>query len=156
MFNKVMNKAFAVYKPQRKGAKRSLPGVSVLGLHFENIAQLEAAVIAGFDYSAVKSIMQHAGLIQSELADILCLRKSALAQYARQNKTLPQQPSEKRYRLAQIIERAQDVIGKGAEGWLHEPVLALSNRTPLDAMKNDIGASRVLQILERLDHGVYS
>ena len=52
--------------------------------------------------------------------------------------------------LAEEVMRADSV-----EGWLITPNLALGHKKPIDAMKTEEGAQLVMDVLHRVQHGVY-
>ena len=66
--------------------------------------------------------------------------------------------SARAFRLARLLARAKEVFGSGEEArlWLRQTLLAIGNRIPLEAARTEIGAESVLQVLGRLEDGVYS
>ncbi len=57
-----------------------------------------------------------------------------------------------------ITELAEEVLEGKEEGnrWLHRPQSGLGERTPLELMKNEVGAREVEELLYRIEYGIYS
>ncbi|HNP81659.1 MAG TPA: MbcA/ParS/Xre antitoxin family protein [Nitrospira sp.] len=57
-----------------------------------------------------------------------------------------------------VIARANDVFGSKAKAkvWLFRPNRALSGVTPRSLLSTKTGSRRVLTVLGRIEHGVYS
>ncbi len=151
-----LEKKYVPYHPAPADITAVLPGAKLLSLKVSNTQELETKLSTGLPSSLVAKIASICHINQDAMSAILGMGKSTLNSYTRTDKRLPAEQSAKIYRLARVIERTQEVVGTDAKEWLHSPVLALGNRTPLEALKSDIGAERVLQLLERLDDGVYS
>jgi putative toxin-antitoxin system antitoxin component (TIGR02293 family) len=66
--------------------------------------------------------------------------------------------SEKIVRLARVATRAEDVLGGVGEmrHWLRAPNRALGMVAPISMLDTDLGAEAVLDVLGRLEHGVFS
>lgn len=75
----------------------------------------------------------------------------------RQGRRLDEQQSERVVRLAHVVARAIDVLGNAekASRWMKAPLVALGGRCPVELMDTDVGAGEVLNVLGRLDHGVF-
>jgi len=61
-------------------------------------------------------------------------------------------------RITRIFNKAVDVFGSPqiALDWMHERLLALDNRTPLEFCNTEEGAQEVEQLLGRIEHGIFS
>lgn len=66
--------------------------------------------------------------------------------------------SDRLARLLRLIRRTADVVGGDNEArtWLTTPSRALDHRTPLEVAATEVGAEAVLQLLGRLEHGVFT
>ncbi len=66
--------------------------------------------------------------------------------------------SEKVLRLIRVSTRADEVLGdrETAREWMQIPNRALGMQSPQELLDTDIGADAVLDILGRIEHGVYS
>jgi putative toxin-antitoxin system antitoxin component (TIGR02293 family) len=62
-------------------------------------------------------------------------------------------------RVARILSKAIDTFEgdwQHAAEWIRTPNLALDNRPPFEVAQESDGYERVLAVLVRIDHGVYS
>ena len=75
----------------------------------------------------------------------------------RQTGRLKTDESERILRLAQVYDMAFDVFGeqKKAESWLKKPARGLGGKIPLEYADTDLGAHEVINLLGRIDHGVF-
>ncbi len=59
-------------------------------------------------------------------------------------------------RVESLLEKAQFVLEEAARTWLHTPVRALGDQTPLSLLDTDVGCSQVDLVLGRIQHGIFS
>lgn len=61
-------------------------------------------------------------------------------------------------RMIEITTLAERVFGDRAkaDAWLSRPNPGLSGQRPLDLLKDELGASVVREMLERIDHGIFA
>lgn len=76
---------------------------------------------------------------------------------AEPDKRLDSEQSERLWRFAAVLAKAEDVLGsrQRAEEWMLHPAMALENRRPLDLLTTHIGAQLVDDVIERMRFGVY-
>lgn len=149
---------FRPYIPPAGTHTAVVPGGRILKLTARNAAQLEAEIERGLPPSSLKLLADAAGLSFQALAPAIGLSYSTLNRRKAAQDRLDGDQSARAYRFARLFERAAEVLGgdDAARSWLREPLLPLGNRSPLEALRSDLGAERVTQLLERLDDGVYS
>lgn len=60
--------------------------------------------------------------------------------------------------LAQVTEVAVHVLGtlELAQAWLNTPALALDGQRPVDLLGNETATQSVMDLLIRIEYGVYS
>lgn len=59
--------------------------------------------------------------------------------------------------LAKVRARAEEVLGeKHFEYWLKTPKQALGNKIPLELANTKQGSEKVLNLLGRIEHGIFS
>ena len=60
-------------------------------------------------------------------------------------------------RIARLYDRALEVFEEreAAEKWLKEPARGLSEATPLQYAKTELGAQEVERLLIRIEHGIF-
>lgn len=94
------------------------------------------------------------GLSAEQLASALGISTRTLAR-ARGKAKLGPVESDRAVRLARVFGLALDVFEdrKAAIAWLHDPIVALGGKAPVDYLDTDAGLRRVEQILIRLDYG---
>jgi putative toxin-antitoxin system antitoxin component (TIGR02293 family) len=61
-------------------------------------------------------------------------------------------------RLARVAAQAQDVFesAETATRWLKRPNRGLNGRAPVDLLDTDVGTEQVVELLDRIEYGVYS
>jgi putative toxin-antitoxin system antitoxin component (TIGR02293 family) len=66
--------------------------------------------------------------------------------------------SSSEIRLARVAAQAQDVFESAypAMSWLKRPNRALAGYAPIDLLDTDAGTERVVELLDRIEYGVYS
>lgn len=65
--------------------------------------------------------------------------------------------SEHMLAIAEVILRGTEVMGsqQSLEAWLHSTFTSLDDRKPIDIMDTSIGTQLILNMLGRIEHGVY-
>lgn len=59
--------------------------------------------------------------------------------------------------LAKVRSKANDVLGEEHfKNWLQTPKRALGDKIPLDLVKTKQGSEQVLNLLGRIEHGIFS
>lgn len=65
--------------------------------------------------------------------------------------------SDRVYRLARVGAQAEEVLGKtGGKAWMRTANRALEGGKPIDLLDTDAGATAVSEIIQRIDHGIFS
>lgn len=94
---------------------------------------------------------------EKELAQISGLSQRTISRMS-DDQLLPQQSAEVIISIMRTYQRAVEVFESEdtAHKWLKTPLNVLGNQTPLQAVSNRFGAELVLDLLGRIEHGVYS
>ncbi|MDZ7773292.1 MAG: antitoxin Xre/MbcA/ParS toxin-binding domain-containing protein [Balneolaceae bacterium] len=123
----------------------------------ENEIELVEYARKGVTKGALKRIANYSGLSIKELASLFPVSERTLHRYQDHEK-LSGDLSERTLLLGRIIIKSIEVFGSKEEmsAWLHGPVYALGHRSPLRLMDSVSGMQLVLDILGRIEHGVYS
>jgi putative toxin-antitoxin system antitoxin component (TIGR02293 family) len=68
------------------------------------------------------------------------------------------QPETLETRLARFAAQAQDVFESAdtATSWLKRPNRGLNGHAPVDLLDTDAGTEQVVELLDRIEYGVYS
>lgn len=112
----------------------------------------------GLPFKAISNLASKSGLTIAEIASIIELPVRTLARRRSAGK-LSRDESERLLRLATVFDEALELFeGETSEAvaWLKSPVKALSNQTPLDYARYEVGAREVEELIGRLEHGVFS
>ncbi len=114
-------------------------------------------VRGGLPASGVESLLETLALSRVELCQALNIPERTLARRLKEGR-LTADESEKVLRLGRIWERALAVFAAApaARDWLKAPNAVLEGETPLSLLDADIGAEAVLDLLGRIEHGVFS
>lgn len=69
----------------------------------------------------------------------------------------PLPEADRAFRIVHAFALATDVLGSAekAKGWFHQRLPALGDRTPLACLTTEVGAARVRELLEQVEHGIY-
>lgn len=114
-------------------------------------------VRGGLPASSVESLLDALAISRVELCQALNIPERTLARRLKEGRLTPDE-SEKVLRLGRIWERAMAVFEAEpqAREWLKAGNAALENEAPLSLLDADIGAEAVLDLLGRIEHGVFS
>lgn len=94
---------------------------------------------------------------EKELAQISGLSQRTISRMS-DDQLLPPQSAEVIISIMRTYQRAVEVFESEdtAHKWLKTSLPVLGNQTPLQATSNRFGAELVLDLLGRIEHGVYS
>lgn len=147
----------AILSPSLASALTLLGGEGVLHARPRVPMDWIPLVRHGLPSAAVDAVLRLTRLTQGELAHALAIPERTLARRKREG-TLSPEESAKLLRLARVVERAETVFENAdlALNWLQSPNAALCGVTPLSLLDTDIGADSVLDILGRIEHGVFA
>ena len=143
-------KAFSV--PIRKPT----PG-NAIGLAQTGTDELIRALKQGLPTSSFEELRRKLGLSRTELATVLDISERTLARRLKTGRFAGGE-SERIYRVARLLERAQEVLESETEAavWLKTSKRYLNGKTPLQYADTEVGAQTVERLLGRIEHGVVS
>lgn len=132
-----------------------LGGKKALGSTPRTKADLIALVRQGLPYGSLRSATKALAFSLQDLEDSLHL--SARSLHRRRGSRLTPAESERVMRLVRVAARAEQVLGDRAAAldWLWSPNRALGGQTPIQLLDTDLGTEEVLQVLGRIEFGVY-
>jgi putative toxin-antitoxin system antitoxin component (TIGR02293 family) len=112
----------------------------------------------GMPASALDRLADQLGVPLSEIQRIVGIPPATAARKRAANETLKPALSDRAFRIARMLTLATDVFEsrEKAAHWMREPNRALHGEVPLHLLDTEIGSREVEQILERIEHGVYS
>ncbi len=112
----------------------------------------------GIQRSQFSDVARNIAMIsEKELADYAGISQRTISRL-KPNDFLSNSAAEVIISIIRSYERAIEVFEseETAHKWLKTSIPYLNNKTPLQAMANRFGAEMVLDILGRIEHGVYS
>lgn len=111
----------------------------------------------GFPSSSLDSLGLNVGVTNAELAQVLGISVRALAARKRKMFLSPYE-SERLLRLARAVARSDEVFGDLGEGvvWLKSPNAAQDETTPWSLLDTYVGFDCVMDMLGRIEHGVFA
>jgi putative toxin-antitoxin system antitoxin component (TIGR02293 family) len=134
-----------------------LGGKSALGHVPTNNLELVTSIREGIAYASYEALAKQCYLTTEEAVASLLIPRRTLARRKSAGR-LDVASGERVVRLARIAGRALEVFANDrdtANQWLRAPLVALNGATPLSLVDTDIGAQEVLDVLGRLEAGVF-
>lgn len=128
---------------------------------FKKSPKTEDALItqvrAGLPYQALAVLLETLNLPADFAFSFLGITKRTL-QRRQQKAKLETLESDRVLRLARVFARSIGVFGDkpSAIEWLHAENVNLRSKKPLDCLDTEIGEQRVMDLLGRIEFGVYS
>lgn len=116
------------------------------------------ALHAGLPRRALLRAMQWMPVRNSELLPIFGIsERTYMRVRGEPDKRLDPEQSERLWRFAAVLAKAEDVLGsrQRAEEWMLSPAMALENRRPIELLTTHVGAQLVDEVIERMRYGVY-
>lgn len=135
--------------------------LNILGVEHHEISpeqEIVQAIRRGFSIRLASQIATRFNIPESKLAQLIGITPRTLARHKKGEKILTQAPSDRLYRLARVIALAKEVFESEAtvKDWLNRPNRALGGTKPLELLDTDAGVEQVVDLLHRIDYGVYS
>lgn len=132
-----------------------LGGSRVLQMARFNPFDWVSAIRRGFPSQALDSFATNVGATNSELGEMLGLTARALAGRKHRERLSPAE-SERLFRLAKTVARAEDVFGDLSNGlaWLKASNISLGGLHPVSLTDTEMGSELVADVLGRIEHGI--
>jgi putative toxin-antitoxin system antitoxin component (TIGR02293 family) len=135
-----------------------LGGAKVLGKDVVSDLTLADAVTSGLPSRSLEAMLVrlHGGSIARKHVYQVVGSERTLQKKQKAKSRLSAAESDKLARLARVAAQAEDLIGDQARAhrWLGRPNRALDGKAPVELLGSDAGAILVVQVLERIAHGV--
>ncbi len=112
----------------------------------------------GFPVSVFASLRDRAKLSEDVICSSLRIAKRTAARRKKDAERLKPVESELLLRLARVLASATEVLGTEDKGrqWLTTANRALAGAAPIDLLDTGLGFEEVMDVLTRIEHGVYS
>jgi putative toxin-antitoxin system antitoxin component (TIGR02293 family) len=107
--------------------------------------------------SAIDAVVDELDVPKGTLLPTLRIARRTMERRKVTGRLSPEE-SERLYRLAKVLASAESVLGSKdkARRWLSNPNRALGDVTPLSLLETEAGADEVMNVLGRIEYGVYS
>ena len=134
-----------------------LGGAKTLGVKPRHSRDWVCLIRKGFPPSSLDSLGLNVGVTNADLAQVLGISVRALATRRRKMVLSPYE-SERLLRLARVVARSDEVFGDLGEGvvWLKSPNAAQDGATPWSLLDTYVGFDCVMEMLGRIEHGVFA
>ena len=135
------------------------PMVAMMGNQYANPTDFDLLQLArkGISKKALVALAKKVSLTLEEIATVLHISERTLQRYT-PTTLVKTEYADKAIELARLYERGVDVLGseKAFSGWVKTPNMALGGEIPFNILDTRIGFKMVLDILGRIEHGVFS
>ncbi len=138
---------------------KPVPGAHILGLRITNEFEVAKRIREGLAPTIVGRLARKLDLTDKQILRLGDIPPSTFHARKRSGKPLSPEHSSRLYRIAKATEAAEAYFeeDKGAaKRWLTSPKVALGGETPLAFAFTPEGSDYVLELLERMEHGVVS
>ncbi|MDR6984073.1 putative toxin-antitoxin system antitoxin component (TIGR02293 family) [Rheinheimera pacifica] len=120
--------------------------------------KLYQALHEGFSYSVFDKLATVSMLDKKQLAQVCQLAPATLARRAKLGK-FTQEESDRLHRFATVLVAANALFDNdmpATKRWLTEPVYGLGDKAPLDMLATSAETQAILDLIGRLEHGVFA
>ena len=130
--------------------------IASIGLQAKNVDDMIIALKQGLPTVAFDKLRDQLGVSDNVLSKIVQIPKRTLNR-RRQGGRLRTDESERLLRVARVYDKALDVFEdkESAENWLKKPTRGLGYKIPLEYADTELGAHEVINLLGRIEHGVF-
>jgi putative toxin-antitoxin system antitoxin component (TIGR02293 family) len=146
---------YKVFRPERMPNKSLL---SRMGIEPPPGRGLSEWVKQGIPYEAFDRLHTELGLSQERLARLSGIPVTTLRRRAAEGR-FNSREGDRLLRIATVFERTVELFEgdrEQARQWLMSPARGLGGVTPLEHLETEAGAREVLDLIGRLEHGVFS
>ena len=135
-----------------------LGGQKVFNQSVDSFLSIIEITEKGFPISVAQRVQKRLNLSNKQFSEMLNLSESTFQRRIKNQSLLSAGESEKVVDFSKIIAKGVDVFEDELDfkTWLESPVLALGNKKPLDLLASSIGREEVLNVLFRIEHGIFS
>jgi putative toxin-antitoxin system antitoxin component (TIGR02293 family) len=112
----------------------------------------------GLSIESFKRVASYYQLSDAQMSKVIGTSVRTIVRLQKEDKPLNATWSDRLYRLARVAAQAQDVFesAETATSWLKRPNRGLNGHAPVDLLDTDAGTEQVVELLDRIEYGVYS
>lgn len=159
MKKKVNNTSIAEEPMVSYGAVNYTPMVAMMGSQYANPSDFDLLKLArkGIPKKALLALAKQISLTIEEVASVLHISERTLQRYT-PSTIVKTEYADRAIELALLYERGIEVLGseKAFTHWVKSPNTALGGEVPFNLLDTRIGFTMVLDILGRIEHGIFS
>jgi len=128
-----------------------------IGIRTNDITGLIRHIKQGLPVSSLTTLSRNLGVPENQMAVAVNISQRTLTNRKKQGKFKADE-SERVLRLATLYERAKEIFesNDAVKRWFHSPVKGLDGKTPFEFADTEPGALEVMDILGRIEDGVFS
>jgi putative toxin-antitoxin system antitoxin component (TIGR02293 family) len=136
----------------------ALGGEAIVNRRVENTFDLIDLVNAGLPMESAKYLQEKLGFSNRIMSHLLAISESTYQRRIRAKSFLTKDETEKAISLSELYAKGLDIFGNSEklQYWLDNPNYALGNRRPVDLLDSTIGRQEAMEILFRIQYGIYS
>lgn len=150
----LLEEPLAVY-----GADPAIPMFGIFGKQTASPTSFDLLQLArkGISKKSITQLAKQITLTLEEISAVLHISERTLQRYT-PNTLVKTEHADRVIELARLYERGISVLGstEAFNIWMRQPNRALNDEIPLQLLDTSIGFELVLQVLGRLDYGVFS
>lgn len=154
---KGVHEAALKYEVSLSIPKRKKPELKVLGFKSGDVMEQVEELKKGLPSRIVDQLVKDLEVSRKELARIAGVAERTLIRKVQEGRLSANQ-SERMARIARLLIMAVDVFGskEHALRWLKASRSQLKGKTPLDFADTELGCQEIVNLLGRIEHGVFS
>lgn len=136
----------------------ALGGSRVIGRKLKSDGDFVSVVREGLPFQTVASVTKWLALSEDQVGSWVRISKRTAARRKSKHERLKAIESERLLRLVRLAAAATDVLGDRARAirWLRRPNRSLGGEVPVNLLDTDIGFQNVMDVLRRVEYGVFS
>jgi putative toxin-antitoxin system antitoxin component (TIGR02293 family) len=132
--------------------------VVLLGLRLFDLPRLLRSVEQGLSYQAFERFQRNTAWSYDDLIEWVQISHRTLTRRRQQGRLSPEE-SDRLLRASRLFAKAVELFEgnpDAATEWLSTPQPALGGAAPVDVARSELGGREVENLIDRLEHGVYS
>ncbi|TKB98271.1 type II RES/Xre toxin-antitoxin system antitoxin [Pedobacter cryotolerans] len=141
------------------GIANFTPMVAMMGNQYANPSDFDLLKLArkGISKKSLLALAKRISLTIEEVASVLHISERTLQRYTPQT-LVKTEYADRAIELALLYERGIEVLGseRAFSSWIKSPNYALGGEIPFNLLDTRIGFTMVLDILGRIEHGIFS
>lgn len=112
----------------------------------------------GVSIEVIRSIQRMMKFTNKEMSELLSISESTLQRRYNSLTPLSKDEAEKAFHITKVIARGMEVYGSMDDfiRFIHAPSKALGSIRPIEIMSSSIGRDEILNLLGRIEWGMYS